>query len=127
MRVPRSASFLLLILLIPPPASGGVSLDLKVSPPVSVEPAHVVVRVRVAADSANRFLEVVADGPQFRRSSQIPLDGERAPRLNTFEFPGLPTGTYEVTGTLVGANGLRARVSRTLIVAPGLGDGRITR
>ena len=100
---------------------GGARLDLRVSPPVSLEPAYVTVRVTVEADPDNRILEVVAEGPDFRRSSQIPLDGERAPRVNVFEFRALPTGVYEVSGTLVGSNGTRARMARTLVVASSRG------
>ena len=73
------------------------------------------------ADADNRILEVVAEAPDFRRSSQISLDGERAPRLNVFEFRALPTGVYEVSGTLVGPNGTRARMARTLVVASNRG------
>ena len=110
-------SLLLTVLFIPsPPASGGARLDLRISPPVSFEPAYVTVRVTVEADPENRTLEVVAETPEFRRSSQISLDGERAPRLNVFEFRALPTGVYEVTGTLVRSNGARARIARTLVV-----------
>src|SRR5688572_21136226 len=110
-------SFLLAIFLVPPPpAMGGARLDMRISPPVSLEPAYVTVRVTVEADPNNRTLEVVAEAPEFRRSSQISLDGERAPRLNVFEFRALPTGVYEVSGTLVGANGARARIARTLVV-----------
>jgi hypothetical protein len=118
-------SLLFAALLIPPPAAeGDAPLDLKVSPVVSLEPAYVTVRVTVPADPNNRTLEVVAETPEFRRASQIPLDGERAPRVSTFEFQALPTGVYEVTGTLVGARGLRGRVARTLVVAPGRPDTR---
>lgn len=120
----RRASFLLALLLIPPPpATADARLDLRISPQVSLEPAYVTVRVTVEVDPDNRSLEVVAEAPEFRRSSQIPLDGERAPRLNTFEFRALPTGVYEVSGTLVGQNGSRARIARTLVVAS-RGDAR---
>jgi len=118
-------SVLLAVLLVPSPSvEGDPALDLKVTPPVSLEPAYVTVRVTVAANPNNRALEVVAEGPEFRRSSQIPLDGERAPRVSTFDFRALPTGVYEVTGTLVGDQGLRATVARTLVVGAGRGEAR---
>jgi hypothetical protein len=121
----RRVSLLLAALLLPPPPAGSEGvMDLKVSPAVSLEPAYVTVRVTVVADPENRSLEVVAEAPEFRRSSQIPLDGQRAPRVSTFEFRALPTGIYEVTGTLVGDRGPRARVARTLVVAAGRGDVR---
>ena len=118
-------SFLLAVVLtLPPPATGGPRLDLRVSPPVSLEPAYVTVRVTVEADPDNRTLEVVAEAPDFRRSSQISLDGDRAPRVNVFEFQALPIGIYEVTGTLIGSNGTRARMARTLVVASNRGGTR---
>ena len=118
----RRASLLLIALLIPPGAIGGAPLDLRVTPTMTFEPAYVEVRVTVEANSNNRMLEVVVETPEFRRSSEIPLDGERAARVNTFDFRALPTGNYEVTSTLVGPMGVRARIARTLVVAPSRGE-----
>jgi len=45
------------------------------------------------------------------------LDGERAPRTNTFEFRSLPPGTYQVTATLLGPGGAqRAAVRQSVNV-----------
>ena len=118
----RRASLLLVALLIPPGATGGALLDLRVAPSMTFEPAYVEVRVTVEANPDNRMLEVVVETPEFRRSSEIPLDGERAARVNTFDFRALPTGNYEVTSTLVGPMGVRARIARTLVVAPSRGE-----
>ena len=63
--------------MLPPPATGAVPLDLRISPPVSLEPAYVTVRVTVEADADNRTLEVVAETADFFRSSQISLDGDQ--------------------------------------------------
>jgi hypothetical protein len=82
----------------------------------------VTVRVTVEANRSNRTLEVVAESPDFRRSSQISLDGDRAPRLSHFNFRDLPSGVYEVSGTLIGQDGLQTRIARTLVVAPSRGS-----
>ena len=118
----RRASLLLVALLIPQGTTGGAPLDLRVTPAMTFEPAYVEVRVTVEANSDNRMLEVVVETPEFRRSSEIPLDGDRAARVNTFDFRALPTGNYEVTSTLVGPTGVRARIARTLVVAPSRGE-----
>src|SRR5262245_25728342 len=120
----QRAALLLIALLSPPHAIGGAPLDIRVTPPVTFEPAAVQIRVTVEANSENRGLEVVVETPEYRRSSEISLDGDRAPRINTFDFRGLPTGTYDVTSTLLGSNGVRASMARTLVVAPSPGEAR---
>jgi hypothetical protein len=80
-------------------------MTLRVSPAVAFAPANMIVRTMIEANAQNRGVEIVAESPEFYRSSQIQLDGEHAPRTTTFEFRSLPPGTYEVTATLIGANG----------------------
>jgi hypothetical protein len=82
-------------------------LTIRVSPVVAFAPANLLVRTQVQADHANRFIEVVAESPEFYRSSETQLDGERAPRTSVFEFRGLPRGTYQVRAVLKGVNGDR--------------------
>ena len=59
----------------------------------------------IVADADNRAVEVVAESEDYYRSSEIQLDGDQAPRTNTFEFRSLPPGTYEVKATLLGSSG----------------------
>jgi hypothetical protein len=87
------------------PLGAGERLTLRVSPAVSFAPANLVVRATIQADAANRAVEVVAESNDFYRSSEIELDGQNAPRTNTFEFRSLPSGTYEVRVTLIGESG----------------------
>ena len=87
------------------PLGAGERLALRVSPAVSFAPANLVVRATIEADAANRAVEVVAESSEFYRSSEIELDGERAPRTNMFEFRSLPSGTYEVRVTLRAGDG----------------------
>jgi hypothetical protein len=93
------------LLMAAGPLGASERLALKVSPAVCFAPANLVVRATITADSANRAVEVVAESPEFYRSSEIELDGENAPRTNMFEFRSLPSGTYEVRVTLRAGDG----------------------
>ena len=104
--------------------NGGQPLTLQVSPAMAPAPAFVSVRAHIEASDENRYLEIVAQSPDFYRSSRVTLDGGRAPRLSVFEFPGLPAGLYEVSGTLVGSGGKRATVTRLVKVVWSVGSGR---
>ena len=87
-------------------------------------PGDVRVILTVESNPRNRLLEVVAEAGDFLRSSQITLDGARAARVSTFEFRGLPTGVYDVTGTLADDTGARTSIVRTLVVAESRTSGR---
>jgi hypothetical protein len=80
-------------------------LSLRVSPTVSFAPANLVVRATVPANEENRSIEVVAESEDFYRSSEMPLEGDRAPRTTSFEFRSLPTGSYQVRAILKGVSG----------------------
>jgi hypothetical protein len=91
-------------------ARGRDRLNLRVSPAVAIAPADLTVRATVEASESNRAIEIIAESGDFYRSSEIPLDGENAPRTTRFEFRGLPGGTYAVRAVLKGANdGVLAR------------------
>jgi hypothetical protein len=85
-------------------------ITIRVSPALSFAPANLIVRTTIASDPENRAVEVVAESPEFYRSSEIQLEGERAPRTSVFEFRSLPPGRYEVRATLRGSSG-RERAS----------------
>ena len=80
-------------------------LTIRVSPAVAFAPANLVVRAVIPSDAENRTVEVVAESEDFYRSSEMELNGDRAPRTTVFEFRSLPPGTYEVKGTLRDASG----------------------
>jgi hypothetical protein len=86
-------------------------LSIRVSPTVSFAPANLVIRTSVDPDGDNRAMEVVADAPDFYRSSTIPLEGDRAPKTTMFEFRSLPPGEYDVTATIIGVGGERRAIA----------------
>jgi hypothetical protein len=106
------------------PTGAGERLTIKVSPAVSFAPANLVVRTTVEADAKNRAIEIVAESQDFYRSSQIQLEGERAPRTTMFEFRSLPSGTYDVKAILIGQNGEALTYVRQQVNVIQNGSGR---
>jgi hypothetical protein len=106
------------------PLGAGGRMTVRVSPAVAFAPANLMVRAHIEADAQNRAVEIVAESTEFYRSSEIQLDGENAPRINTFEFRSLPPGNYEVTATLLGPGGSpRASVRQSInVIATGAGQ-----
>src|ERR1700716_3344706 len=98
---------------------GSERLAIRVSPSVAFAPANLVVRATVETNPDNRAIEIVADSPGFYRSSQIQLDGEKAPRTTTFEFRDMPSGTYEVSAALTDVRGRRVTVHHQIHVVGG--------
>ncbi len=94
-------------------------MSMKVSPRQALAPVNLRVTVRVESNADNRVLTIVADSPEFYRSSQIPLEGDRAPKTFTIEYPNVPGGQYEVTSVLFNSMGReRATVRETAHVVP---------
>src|SRR6187397_2077996 len=71
-------------------------LALRVTPNVSSAPSTVIVRATVAKNSDNRWLHIEADSGEFLRSSEIQLDGDKAPVVTEIRLPNLPGGEYTV-------------------------------
>ena len=102
--------------LTSPSLGAGAWLDVQ-APTVMLAPGHLVVQTLVEPNSANRAIQVMAESPDWYRSSEVRLDGGTAPRKNTFEFKDLPSGTYEIHAMLLGSGGQqRALVVRKLEV-----------
>jgi hypothetical protein len=99
------------------PMGADERLVMRVYPPVSFAPANLRVQTVITKDNEHRSIEVVAEAAGFYRSSEIPLEGEGAPRITTVEFRSLPGGAYVVRATLRGAGGRElARVQRNIDV-----------
>ena len=123
MKVGASLFGLSLILISTNPLGAGERLTMKASPAVSFAPANLIVRATIEADSQNRSVEIIAESTDFYRRSQIQLNGEYAPRTNTFEFRSLPPGMYEVKAILMDSTGnARATMRQQVnVIAGGAG------
>ena len=108
----RATLFGILMLITTLPMGAGERITVKVSPAVAFAPANLVVRTMIEADQDNRAVEIVAESADFYRSSQIQLEGDRAPRTTNFEFRSLPPGTYEVRALLIGTGGEQRAFAR---------------
>jgi len=96
---------------------GAERLSLRARPGFAFAPADVHLEFQIAPDARNRALEVTAESFEFYRSSVIELEGERAQRLVTVRYPGLPAGDYSVRGALLDARGReRASVERQITI-----------
>jgi hypothetical protein len=73
---------------------GREPIRMRVSPMVAMAPGFLTVRVNIEAAAENRTLQVVAESPDFYRSSQIQLNGAQAAPIAVFEFRNLPSGFY---------------------------------
>ena len=93
-------------------AAAGDPVSLRVNPSVSVAPTVLAIRVSVAPQSENRALEIIVDSSDFYRLSRVQLDGEHAPTVNTLRIDSVPAGDYEVTATVISADGKRAKMAR---------------
>jgi hypothetical protein len=108
---------MILGLAAPAAPEAGERLTMRVSPARSFAPATLWVQVRVEPNADNRALEVIADSSEFYRSSQIPLNGDRAPRIVALDFRGVPSGEYEILGVLTdGAGHERASARQEVTV-----------
>jgi hypothetical protein len=106
------------------PLGAGEKMTMKVSPAVAFAPANLIVRAMIIADADNRAVEIVAESTDFYRSSMIQLEGDKAARINQFEFRSLPPGTYEVRANLFGSSGEpRATIRQQInVIASGTAD-----
>jgi hypothetical protein len=111
-----------LIALTVMPIHGTQTVTLKVTPAKSFAPASVMIRARIEPSDANRALAIIADGENFYRSSEIPLEGEQAPKTFEFMLKNVPGGEYGVYAVLLDASGReRGRAYQVAsVLAPGV-------
>ena len=83
------------------------SISIRVSPSFAFAPAELVISATIAPDADNRAVEITVDSSQFYRSSELPLDGTRAPKTTTVQFHAVPPGEYDVTAAVIRADGHR--------------------
>jgi hypothetical protein len=100
--------------------NAGERLTMRVSPAVAFAPATVTVRTTIETNPENRAIQIVAESPEFYRSSEIPLAGEHAPRTTTVEFRSLPGGMYTVTAVLIRVNNRTTASQQLNVVGRGV-------
>lgn len=100
----------------------GAKLMLKVSPRVSSAPSTVVVRALVPKDADNRTLLIDADSGTFYRSSEIQLDGDRAPLVTELQLKNLPGGEYTVVAVLRDQMSHQTTVTQTILILSRFGE-----
>ena len=102
-------------------------LTLRVTPNVSSAPSTVIARAYVEPNADNRRLRVEADSGSFYRSSEVQLDGDKAPVLTEFRLNSLPSGEYTVRATLIDSMGIETVVRRSAIVLSRFGEPKAVR
>jgi len=94
------------------PVSGGERMTMTVTPAQAHAPSPLRMRIRIEPSDENRLLTVTADSGEFFRSSDVQLEGARAPRTIELEFREVPEGDYEITGTVKDGAGQRRSIVR---------------
>jgi hypothetical protein len=97
-------------------------LLLRVTPNVSSAPSTVVVKATVARNADNRWLHIEADSGAFYRSSEVQLDGDKAPLVTEIRLNNLPGGEYTVIAVLRNNLGEETIVRRTALVLSRFGE-----
>jgi hypothetical protein len=75
-------------------------LVISVGPSLSFEPGNVRIVSRVEPSAANRALVIEVESGSHYSSSEVPLEGEQAPRSRSMFLKNLPAGDYRVVATL---------------------------
>ena len=94
-----------LIVLTVLPVHGVQTVTLRVTPEKSFAPSSVLIRARIEPNAANRSVAIIADGENFYRSSEIPLEGEQAPKTFELSLKNVPGGEYGIYAVLLDASG----------------------
>jgi hypothetical protein len=112
----RTGQVLLLLAFLAVPAAAEDAVTVRVTPQLCVEGSNVRITVNVARHDDNRLLTIVADSPDFFRSSAIQLSGDRSAVQHLLLLKAVPSGTYEVRATLTRENDEKKSVSTPLHV-----------
>ena len=114
---------MLVLVAMPVGTRTGERLAMRVSPAVSFAPADLIVQTTIESNASNRAIEIIAESADFYRSSESPLDGEKAPRTARLAVRNLPGGVYTVRAMLKGANEeLLAQTRQEINVVSGATD-----
>jgi hypothetical protein len=108
---------LILVLLVSSalPTFAGERVSLRVTPAIAFAPANLIVRAIVESNKDNRSLEIIAESPDFYRSSETALDGDHAPRVTMMQFKSMPGGEYRVRAIIKGVSGQQLAMADTQV------------
>src|SRR5262245_18747170 len=104
-----------------PPIKGGERIAVRVSPVVAMEPAYLTIRASVEPSDENRKLTVTVESEEYSSSSDIPLEGRNAARLNVVEVRDVPSGLYEIRAVVSGNSGPLAETMQLVKIQPARG------
>ena len=90
----------------------GEPVSIRVNPSIAVAPTMLAISVNVPPQPQNRALEIVVDSGDFYRLSRVQLEGDQGPAVNTLKIDSVPAGDYEVTATVISADGKRSPMAR---------------
>ena len=112
------------LMLSAPSLTGTPKITVRVSPAVALEPALLTIRTTVEPSDENRKLRVTLDSETYASSSDIPLEGRNAARMNVIEIRDVPSGLYEVRAVVSGSTGPLAETMQLVKIQPAVGRAR---
>ena len=110
--------FVVVVLVAAAPLAGDGSARIRASPRMAGSPATVSVTVTVERRERNRALTVTIDSGDYYRSSELPLEGDKAPRSHSIRYVGLPANEYQIVGAVRTQTGSIA-IARTSVLVTG--------
>jgi hypothetical protein len=93
-----------------------------VGPSISFEPGNIRIISRVEPSADNRALVIEVESGSHYSSSEVPLQGEQAPRSRSMLLKNLPAGNYQVVATVRTATGAATVARNTFQVVSGRED-----
>jgi hypothetical protein len=107
-----------------PTLNGTPRVAIHVTPAVAMEPAELTIRTTVEPHADNRKLSITIDSDAYTSSSDVPLEGSNAARLNVLAIRDVPSGLYEVRAVVSGSTGVLAETMQLVKIQPAVGGGR---
>src|SRR5262245_32487893 len=98
--------------------TGGQLVTIRVTPAMARQPASVRIVATVEPDERNRTLAITFESAGYTTASEMQLDGANARRVWETQIRDVPHGDYNVTATVTGTDGRRARASRVVVIMP---------
>jgi hypothetical protein len=93
-------------------------IQLQVSPVLS-DRGDMTVQVLVTRDAENQWMKVTAESESYYSSSEMELEGQYTARVKVIRFRGVPSGWYEVTGTVFDSRKhVKGLARRSVLVFP---------